>query len=166
MFVPFLLIGADLEMLASQLGNVIVSSEPVERSSEVGGLQYTAQNLGASFGTAIIGAIVIGGLSTNVVDDLALNPAVDSDFVESVGVELEGCADFISDADLDEALATTDLSEAEQQAIVDANGAARIRSLQAGSIAVALFAVLGLFASRKIPNRALDRSDEQAEPDV
>ena len=92
-------------------------------------MRYTAQNLGASFGTAIIGAIVIGGLSTNVVEDLALNPAVDTEFVESVGVELEGGVDFLSDADLEDAPAATDLSEAEQQAILDADGAARIRSL-------------------------------------
>ena len=63
--VPFLLLGAGLGLLASQLGNVIVSSEPVERSGEVGGLQYTAQNLGASLGTALIGAVVIGTLATN-----------------------------------------------------------------------------------------------------
>ena len=81
---------------------------------------------------------------------------MDTEFVESVGVELEGGVDFLSDADLEDALATTDLSEAEQQAIIDANGAARIRSLQAGSIAVALFAMLGLYASRNLPNRALD----------
>lgn len=157
-FVPFLLVGAALGMLASQLGNVIVSAEPVERSSEVGGLQYTAQNLGASFGTALIGAIVIGGLTTHVVDELALDPSVDSEFVQDVGVELEAGTDFISDADLEEALATTDLTESEQDAILDANAAARIESLQWGSIAIALFALLGLYASRNIPNRALDPS--------
>ena len=81
---------------------------------------------------------------------------MDTEFVESVGVELEGAVDFLSDVDLEEALATTDLSEAEQQAIIDANGAARIRSLQAGSHATAVVAMLGLHASRNLPNRALD----------
>ena len=61
--VPFLLLGAGLGMLASQLGNVIVSSESVERSSEVGGLQYTMQNLGSALGTALIGAVVISALA-------------------------------------------------------------------------------------------------------
>ncbi len=31
--------------------------------SEVGGLQYTAQNLGSSLGTALIGSILIGALA-------------------------------------------------------------------------------------------------------
>jgi Na+/melibiose symporter-like transporter len=155
-FVPFLLVGAALGMFASQLGNVIVCAEPVERSSEVGGLQYTTENLGASFGTALIGAIVIGGLTTHVVDELALDPSVDTEFVQDVGVELESGADFDSSEDLEEALAATDLSEAERVAIVDANAAPRITSLQWGSIAIALFALLGLYASRNIPNRALD----------
>ncbi len=79
--VPFLLLGAGLGLLASQLGNVIVSSEPVERSGEVGGLQYTAQNLGASLGTALIGAVVIGTLATQLLQGVEESPAV-SDAVE------------------------------------------------------------------------------------
>jgi hypothetical protein len=40
----------------SQLGNVIMSSVAPTKSSEAGGLQGTARNLGSSLGTAIIGA--------------------------------------------------------------------------------------------------------------
>src|SRR5689334_7277136 len=54
-------IGAGL--LASQLGNVIISSAPPAQTNEAGGLQGTAQNLGASLGTALIGAILIIGLT-------------------------------------------------------------------------------------------------------
>ena len=43
-------IGAGL--LMSQLGNVIMSSVPPDETNEAGGLQGTAQNLGASLGTA------------------------------------------------------------------------------------------------------------------
>jgi hypothetical protein len=46
--VPSLLLGARLGPLASQHGILIASSQPVARSGEVGGFQYTAHNLGAS----------------------------------------------------------------------------------------------------------------------
>ena len=58
------LIGAGAGLLASQLGNVIMSSVPPEKTSEGGGLQGTAQNLGSSLGTAIIGAVLLASLAT------------------------------------------------------------------------------------------------------
>ena len=67
-------IGAGL--LASQLGNIILSSVGPERSSEAGGLQGTAQNLGASLGTALIGAILLGALSSGFLTNLAENPDI------------------------------------------------------------------------------------------
>ena len=58
------LIGAGAGLLASQLGNVIMSSVPPAKTSEGGGLQGTAQNLGSSLGTAIIGAVLLASLAT------------------------------------------------------------------------------------------------------
>ena len=60
-FVPMLLIGLGIGALASQLGAVTVSAVPDEQSPEVGGVQNTMTNLGASLGTAIAGSILIGG---------------------------------------------------------------------------------------------------------
>src|SRR5262249_5503791 len=48
---PMLLIGLGVGALASQLGAVTVSSVPDDKSPEVGGIQNTATNLGASLGT-------------------------------------------------------------------------------------------------------------------
>jgi MFS family permease len=55
-------IGAGL--LLSQLGNVIMSSVDSSKANEAGGLQGTAQNLGASFATALIGAALISALTS------------------------------------------------------------------------------------------------------
>ena len=51
------LFGIGAGLLMSQMGNVIISSAPVEETNEAGGLQGTAQNLGASLGTALIGSV-------------------------------------------------------------------------------------------------------------
>ena len=57
--------GAALGLLASQIGNVNMSSVGEDQSSEVGGLQGVFQNLGSSLGTALIGSVLIGALATS-----------------------------------------------------------------------------------------------------
>ncbi len=54
--------GVGAGLLLSQLGNVIMSSAPPGQTNEAGGLQGTAQNLGASLGTALIGAVGLAAL--------------------------------------------------------------------------------------------------------
>ena len=65
-------LGIGMGLIVSQLGNVVQSAVSDSERSEAGGLQYTAQQLGSSLGTALLGAIVISGLlasfSTNVAD--------------------------------------------------------------------------------------------------
>lgn len=152
--VPFLLLGAGLGLLASQLGNVIVSSQPVARSGEVGGLQYTAQNLGASLGTALIGAIVIGTLATQLMQGVQSSPEVSSAVKQSASIHLEAGVEFVSDEQLQTALEGTALEPAEQQAIVEENSKARIEALQLGLVAVSLIALVSLFLTSRLPASA------------
>ena len=64
--IALLLVGSGLGLLASQLGNAIMSSVAPERGSEAGGTgRGTAQNLGASLGTALAGSILITSLVLN-----------------------------------------------------------------------------------------------------
>ena len=70
------IVGAGGGLLASQLGNVIMSSVAPDKSSEGGGLQGTAQNLGSSLGTAIIGAVLLASLATGFSQRIANNPDV------------------------------------------------------------------------------------------
>ena len=58
------LFGVGAGLMLSQLGNVIMSSVEPDQTNEAGGLQGTAQNLGASLGTALIGSVLIAALTT------------------------------------------------------------------------------------------------------
>ena len=66
--IPMLLMGLGIGALASQLGAVTVSAVPDRESAEVGGLQNTVTNLGASLGTALVGAVLIASLTTGLVN--------------------------------------------------------------------------------------------------
>ncbi len=101
---PMLLAGFGVGALASQLGSVTVSSVPDEQSGEVGGLQNTVTNLGASIGTALAGAVLIATLSTSVMTGIQNNPAVPAELKSKAKVELAAGVPFVSDADLKTAL--------------------------------------------------------------
>src|SRR5207344_2486764 len=90
--------------LASQLGSVTVSSVPDEQSGEVGGVQNTMTNLGASIGTALAGAVLISALTASFLTAVQNNPGVPKDLASQAQVELAGGIPFMSDKDLQAAL--------------------------------------------------------------
>ena len=95
---PMLLAGLGIGALASQLGSVTVSSVPDEQTGEVGGVQNTMTNLGASIGTALAGAVLISALSTSFFTGIKDNPAVPASVVTQAQTELSSGVPFVSDA--------------------------------------------------------------------
>src|SRR4029453_14389313 len=83
------LLGLGLGLLASQLGNVVQSSVGEVDRSEVGGLQYTAQNLGSSLGTALIGSILIGALAAAFNSHVSNDSRISESVKKELGIRLE-----------------------------------------------------------------------------
>ena len=148
---PMLLAGLGIGALASQLGSVTVSSVPDDQAGEVGGLQNTVTNLGASIGTALAGAVLISALTSSFLSGIRDDPAVPAEVTSEATVRLAGGIPFMSDADLESALAESDLDAAAAEAIVDDNADARLDGLRAALSVMALFAVAALFFTRSIP---------------
>ena len=116
--VPMLLIGLGIGSALSQLGAVTVSAVPDEQSPEVGGVQNTATQLGASFGTALAGSILIAALTTSFLQNIDDNPAVPDEIVSQAEVQLAAGVPFVSDAQLEEALTDAGVSEELQTEIM------------------------------------------------
>jgi MFS family permease len=150
---PMLLAGLGIGALASQLGAVTVSSVPDDQSSEVGGLQNTATNLGASIGTALAGAVLISTLTTSFLTGIGQNPAVPAQVTANATVELAAGVPFVSDADLHAALDDAGVPPATADAIVDENSTARLDGLRAALSVLAVIALIALFFTRKIPTK-------------
>jgi hypothetical protein len=159
-----LLVGLGLGGLASQLGSVTVSSVPVSESPEVGGLQNTASQFGASLGTALAGSILIASLTASFLSGIDQNPAVPDEVVAQANVQLSGGGEFISDAQLETALEQAGVDAATTQAIVDANEQARVDGLRSTLALLAVFALLALFFTRRIPTE--QPSGPPSEPDA
>jgi MFS family permease len=146
-----LLVGLGIGALASQLGAVTVSSVPDERTGEVGGLQNTVTNLGASIGTALAGAVLISALTSSFFADLAENPDVPDRIVAEAEVQLTSGVPFVSDNDLEAALDEAPIRPEVADAIVDENANARLDGLRAALAVLALFSILAVIAARRLP---------------
>ncbi len=148
---PMLLAGLGVGALASQLGSVTVSSVPDEQSGEVGGIQNTLTNLGASIGTALAGAVLISALTTSFLTGVENNPAVPKNLASHAQVELAGGVPFMSDKDLQAQLGKAGVTSKTADAIVKENEHARIDGLRASLSVLAGIALIALFFSRRIP---------------
>jgi hypothetical protein len=156
-----LLTGLGVGALASQLGAVTVSAVSDEDTGEVGGLQNTMTNLGASLGTALAGSILIAALTASFIQGIQENPAVPPDVAASAEVQLAGGIPFVSDAQLETALADAGVAPEEAAAIQEENTAARITGLKASLSVLALFAVLALYFTRRIPTEPVGSTPER-----
>ncbi|MEU0647676.1 MFS transporter [Streptomyces umbrinus] len=149
--IPLLLIGLGMGALASQLGSVTVSAEPESQSAEVGGVQNSVTNLGASVGTALAGSILIAAMTTSFLTGVEENPAIPAEVKSQATVELQSGVPFLSDAQLESALDEAGTSTEVTQAALDANEAARIDGLRAAVAILAFAALVAMFFTHRIP---------------
>jgi MFS family permease len=148
---PMLLAGLGIGALASQLGSVTVSAVPDEQSAEVGGLQNTVTNLGASIGTALSGAVLIAALTTSLITGIQNNPAVPADIKSRANTELASGVPFLSDKDLQAALDKAGVPKQAADEIVNENKTARLDALRSSLSAIAVIALMALFFGLRIP---------------
>jgi hypothetical protein len=148
---PLLLAGSGLGMMASQLGAVTVSSVPDEKSGEVGGLQNTGTQLGASIGTALAGAVLISAMTASFFTGIENNPNVPDSVVSQAQTQLAAGVPFISEADAEAALQKSNVPPATADEIVKQNEKSQIDGLRAAEAILALLALVAIPFTRGIP---------------
>ena len=163
--VPLLFIGLGIGALASQLGAVTVSAVPNEQSGEVGGLQNTATNLGASLGTALAGSLLIMVLTSSLISGIQNNPDVPEEVKSAAGVELASGVPFLSDSQLRDALTNAGVDTPTTDSIVEENSTARVDGMNVALAMMALLAVLSLSFTGRIPDEQ-SVGDALSEPAV
>jgi EmrB/QacA subfamily drug resistance transporter len=156
---PMLIVGLGMGALASQLGAVTVSAVPDEQSADIGGVQNTVTNLGASIGTALAGSILIATLTTSFLTSVEENPVTAPAVSGQTATQLESGVPFLSDAQAEQALQAAGVSPEAGQAALAANSAARLDGLRAALAVLAFMAVVGLFFTPRIPDEAVGAQD-------
>lgn len=151
--------GAALGLLASQIGNVNMSSVGEAQSSEVGGLQGVFQNLGSSLGTALIGSVLIGALATSFAGMVATSSLPEETQVVVAEATSEG-VDIVPAASVPDLAAEAGLDDAEAAELERIYAESQIESLRVALVALIAISLGSLFFSRGIPGEVLGRPDE------
>src|SRR6266576_2839045 len=110
----------------AQLGHVIMSSVAPTKTSEGGGLQGTAQNLGASLGTAIIGAVLLASLATGFSQRISNNPDVPAAARETIVANTEQGIDIVPVKDVEKAAVEGGLTQDQAHAVASDYGDAQL----------------------------------------
>ncbi len=162
--IPMILLGLGIGSLASQLGAVTVSAVADSDTAEVGGLQNTMTNLGASLGTALVGAVLISSLTTGLIHGINTNEAIPEHFRATATVELEAGVPFVSDSDAAKQLEAAGVPEDVAAQVLAENSSARLDALRAALWVAALVSVLALFFTGLVPNVAIGRRQDDEPP--
>ncbi len=147
------LFGVGAGLLMSQLGNVIMSSAPAGKTNEAGGLQGTAQNLGASLGTALIGSVLLTGLLTGFTTRIAENPALSESVRAEITAATEQGIDIVTSEQAHAAATSAGLSPSEADAVTADYADAQLDALKRAMLAVALLALLSVPFTRRLPSK-------------
>ncbi|MGW7607343.1 MFS transporter [Streptomyces sp. NPDC054766] len=156
------LLGVGMGLLASQLGNVVQSTVGEEERSEVGGLQFTAQNLGSALGTALIGSILIGALAQAFTTQVANNPDLSEEARQKTGVALEAGISFVSTDQVHTAAEQAGLPPAEVAAVTDSYAAAQLNGLKAAILAAGGITLASFLVTTHLPT---GRAGRKKSPD-
>ncbi len=160
------LLGVGMGLIASQLGNVVQSSVDASGRGEAGGLQFTGQQLGSSLGVALLGAIVLGSLTSVFMSNVASDEQLSSAVSSQVSVAVSGGIDFVSSDKLGVASRDAGFDEATTQALVDHYESAQLLSLKAGLLVAAMLALASLAFTAELPHGtpAKEQDPDEAEP--
>jgi hypothetical protein len=130
-----------------------VSSVPDEQSGEVGGLQNTLTNLGASIGTALAGAVLISALTTSFLAGVENSAAVEDDLAAQAQVELSAGIPFVSDDEVASVLDEAGVPPQTADAIIEEYETARLAGLRVSLSVLAFMALIALPFTRRIPTK-------------
>ncbi|QDT73186.1 MFS transporter [Lacipirellula limnantheis] len=152
--VGLLTVGLGQGALVTLLFNVLVTAAPKELAGDVGSLRGVTQNLAAAVGTALMGALLVGVLSTLIHSELTDSEMFPPQFKQG---ELAGefnldNINFINNDQLTTRLGATSATAEQVEEAVRINSESRLRALKTGFLMLAGVSLLALVPCNWLPN--------------
>jgi EmrB/QacA subfamily drug resistance transporter len=147
------LLGLGMGLIASQVGNVVQSSVDASGRSEAGGLQYTAQQLGSAVGVALIGAIVLSGLTSTFLAKVESDPRITDAVEEQASIAVQGGVSFVSSDQVEQSAVDAGLPPDQVEAITDNYSEAQLSALKVGLLASGAIALVALTLTGGLPSK-------------
>ena len=154
-------LGVGMGLLASQLGNVVQSSVGDADRSEAGGLQWTSQQLGSALGVAVIGSVVLTGLTNGFVSSISTDTRLSEGVRRELVEEVADGVDFMASADVSAGLELVGVDEPDIEVVVEKYEDAQLRALRAGLLGGALLALLALLVTANLPSTKPERASKR-----
>jgi MFS family permease len=142
-------VGLGQGALVTLLFNVLVTASPKELAGDVGSLRGVTQNLAAAVGTALVGAMLVGLLSSTIIGSLNKNPVITAELTDDVNLTN---LNFFSDAQLKERLGATSATPEQLSEALRINSEARIQALKTGFLVLSALALIALLPCRWLPD--------------
>lgn len=146
-------VGSGFGLLASQLGNVTMSAVTEKESAEVGGLQGVFQNLGLSFGTAMIGSVFVLSLTSGFTSAIQNSPDLSSEAKTAITQQAEGGVGIVSEAQAEQYVLDNGGSESTANTVADTYQNSQLESLRISMFFVFAFLVISLVFSKNLPSK-------------
>jgi hypothetical protein len=166
-------LGIGMGLVVSQLGNVVQSAVGDRDRSEAGGLQFTAQQLGSSLGTAFLGAIVITGLIAAVSSNVSANPKISDTVQKQVEQRLAAGTSFVSSSEVRTGAEKAGIDKASTDELVRNYEEAQLEALKLALLVAAGLVLAAFPATRRLPVKRFDQlaaeqqdEDDPAPPDA
>ena len=145
--------GTGAGIVSSQANNVVALAVNERDASQSGGIQTTMRNVGQAVGIALLGAVLLIGI-TNSVRDAAANDARISD--STVQALSSRTIDLTSDDNFRASIEDIDMSDEERDALVEINAGSRFNSTRFAYYVGAAIIVIGLATTPAIKKFSKD----------
>lgn len=142
------IVGLGQGALVTLLFNVLVTSSPKELAGDVGSLRGVTQNLAAAIGTAMVGTILVGLLSSMVIREAMSNPVITAELRDQVNLTN---LNFMRDTAISDVLKNTTATAEQMTEALRINGEARISALKIGFLLMSGLSLLAILPCAWLP---------------
>lgn len=154
----FIIFGFGMGLIMAQVSNLTLSSVPVTEAGEASGVNNTLRMVGQTLGSAILGAILLSALVSNVTKGIEDSSAIPDQAKQSIVQNVENNVSSISFGAQDESAQSNTpkvvrdaMTSIINQSTVDANKTVMVYG--------ALFVLLGLLVSTRLSNGTNDHGE-------
>lgn len=150
-----ILFGLGVGLVASQILNLILSSVSAEDTAEASGLNGTFEQLGNAVGVALVGTMMLGGLTTGIQNSINADSAIPEEYKPALISAVESSVSLMSNSQMENSLRAISSNETLEQKIVSIYSHARTQAFQAGMFFLVFVSLSGLVLTTWLHKRKL-----------
>lgn len=139
--------GVGAGTVSSHASNVVALAVNDRAASQSGGIQSTMRNVGQALGVALLGAVLIFGISSTLRNEMAADSSISSNVAQQVS---ELTINLNSNTAFEDEIANIKMSDAERTTLVDLEAQARFDSTRLAYGIGAVIVLLGLLTTPAI----------------